>query len=80
MTSLMKAQQTVQQEGVISNTINLALNAIINIPKYVKMIVLVIPILHELTCLFYSAKQSISDYFFIQANTVAMNAEKQEKM
>ena len=76
MTSLMKAQQTVQQEGVISNTINLALNAIINIPKYVKMIVLVIPILHELTCLFYSTKQSISDYFFIQANTVSMNAEK----
>ena len=76
MTSLMKAQQTVQQEGAISNTINLALNVIINIPKYAKMIVLVIPILHELTCLFYSAKQSISDYFFIQANTVAMNAEK----
>lgn len=76
MTSLMKAQQTVQQEGVISNTINLALNVIMNIPKYAKMIALVIPILHELTCLFYSAKQSISDYFFIQANTVAMNAEK----
>lgn len=76
MTSLMKAQQTVQQEGFISSTFHFVMHNIMNIPKYVKMIVLVIPILHELTCLFYSTKQSISDYFFIQANTVAMNAEK----
>ena len=42
----------------------------------VKMILLVIPILHELVYMFYSAKQSLSDFFEMQANVVALNAEK----
>ena len=35
----------------------------------------IIPILHELTSLFYILKQSVSDYFAIQAQLIQFNAE-----
>lgn len=35
----------------------------------------IVPVLHELTCSLYCAKQSISDYFEVQARIVQFNAE-----
>lgn len=39
------------------------------------MISLIIPILHELTSFFFCTKQRISDFFAIQADLLALNAE-----
>lgn len=42
----------------------------------VSLIGLVIPILHESVVFFYCAKQSISEYFDMQADLLALNAER----
>lgn len=41
----------------------------------VSMISLIIPILHELTSFFFCTKQHISDFFEVQADLLALNAE-----
>lgn len=82
MTSFLKTQASVheQQEEIQEGSLFKKIIGGVTITVLMaKMILLVIPILHELTCMFYSAKQSISDYFFIQANVVAMNAEKSKE-
>lgn len=77
MTNLMKAQaelneSVIEEKGIIKSALNIAKLSL----TAVKMILLVIPILHELVYLFYSTKQNISDFFDIQAKVVTMNAEK----
>ena len=42
----------------------------------VVLLTCVIPILHELTCLFYSISQDVSDYFDLQHQLVLFNAEQ----
>lgn len=71
MTNLMKAQQAVQE-----GTATVIIGGILATITIVKMILLVLPILHELVYMFYSARQSISDYLEMQANLIALNAEK----
>lgn len=75
MTNLMKAQKAVQ-EGAVS----VVIAGIVGTITVVKMLLLVLPILHELVYMFYSAKQNISDYFDIQAKLIVMNAEKMKTM
>lgn len=75
MDSFMKTQNMVQNEGV-KDIITVGLKGIKLTLVIVKSILLVFPIIHELVCMFYSAKQSLSDYFDIQANMIIMNAEK----
>ena len=71
MSSLMKAQQGVQ-EGVITTIAGIAASSVL----IVQMILLVLPLLHELVYMFYSARQSVSDYFDMQSKLITMNAEK----
>lgn len=75
MDSFMKTQNMVQNEGV-KDIISVGLKGFKLTLTIVKSILLVFPIIHELVCMFYSAKQSLSDYFAIQANMIIMNAEK----
>ena len=77
MTNLMKvqaqvAESVVEEKGLIKKTLEIAKLSL----TAVKMILLVIPILHELVYLFYSTKQNLSDFFDMQANVITMNAEK----
>lgn len=51
------------------------LAAVVTAGFAISMIGLIIQILQELVTLFYCMKQSISDYFDIQANLLALNAE-----
>lgn len=71
MNGLMKAQQGVQ-EGVILTIAGIAASSLL----VVQMLLLVLPLLHELVYMFYSAKQSVSDFFDMQAKVLVMNAEK----
>lgn len=71
MNGLMKAQQGIQ-EGVITTIAGISGVSLL----VVQMLLLVLPILHELVYMFYSARQSISDYFDMQSKLITMNAEK----
>ncbi|MDD3122014.1 MAG: hypothetical protein PHC62_00695 [Candidatus Izemoplasmatales bacterium] len=75
MTSLLKAQKAVHEEGVVE-IFKMVIGGVVLTLTMVKMILLIFPILHELTSMFYGMKQSISDYFYYQSNVVALNAEK----
>lgn len=75
MDSFMKTQNMIQTEGV-KDILVAGLKGVKLTLVIVKSILLVFPIIHELVCMFYSAKQSLSDYFDIQANMIIMNAEK----
>lgn len=74
MTSVMKAQKEIQESA--GSVIKIAIGGIIATVTLVKMILLIIPILQELVYMFYSARQSISDFFDMQAKVLTLNAEK----
>lgn len=40
------------------------------------ILIVIVPILHELTCFFYCSRQNISEYFELQAKTLQFNAEQ----
>jgi hypothetical protein len=40
------------------------------------ILVIIIPILHELTSIFYCSRQNVSEYFELQAKTLQFNAEQ----
>lgn len=75
--AMLKVNNTVRESVDIVNEFSASaiLAAVISAGMIVSLIGLIIPILHELVCLFFCAKQKVSDYFSIQADLLAMNAE-----
>ena len=72
MSALLNAQRAAVEEEVVS----VILGGIVATATLLSLILLTLPIIHELVYMFYSARQSISEYFDYQATCVLMNAEK----
>lgn len=77
MEPLLKAVDKVRESVNIVNELSATaiVAGIVTAGVVVSMISLIIPILHELVAMFFCAKQSISEYFDIQADLLALNAE-----
>lgn len=75
--SMLKINSTVKESVDIVNEFSASaiLAAVISVGMIASLIGLIIPILHELVCLFFCTKQKLSDFFDIQADLLAMNAE-----
>ena len=83
MDSLNKSQATVGESALYAGEVmneSLALSTIVAGIGFMGGVIILltcaIPILHELTCFFYSFKQDISDYFNLQHQLVLFNAEQ----
>ncbi len=81
MDSINKSQRNVGESAfpdMIEESMSLAViaGALTLTGTVVTLLSLVIPILHELTCLFFNMKQNISDYYDLQSQLVRFNAEQ----
>lgn len=77
MEPLLRANQKVRESVDMVNEISATaiVAGIVSAGVIASIIALIVPILHDLVSMFFCAKQSISEYFDIQANLLALNAE-----
>lgn len=75
---MLKVKDNVKEAVDIVNEFSASaiIAAVITAGVVASLIGLIIPILHELVAFFFCTKQSISDYFDIQSNLLALNAER----
>lgn len=77
MEPMLKVKEEVSEAVDIINEFSATsiIAAVVTAGVIVSMISLIVPILHELTSFFFCTKQHISDFFDIQADLLALNAE-----
>lgn len=75
---MLKVKENVKEAVDIVNEFSATaiIAAVVTAGVVASMISLIIPILHELVSFFFCTRQKISDYFDIQADLLALNAEK----
>lgn len=75
--AMLKVRDNVKEAADIVNEFSATavIAGVVTAGMVVSMISLIIPLLQDLVCLFFCAKQKLSDYFDIQANLLALNAE-----
>lgn len=83
MDNLNKSQANIGESALYAGEVmteSIALTTIVAgigfVGGVVVLLTCVVPILHELTCFFYSCKQNTSDYFALQHQLVLFNAEQ----
>lgn len=74
MEALLKSQRSVKEDAIQEGLFTTILTATI----VVSLTTLVIPILHELTSMLYSLRQSVADYLAGEADVIRLNALKLE--
>lgn len=77
METTLKVREEVKEAVDIVNEFSASavIAAVVTAGVVVSMISLIVPILHELTAFFFCSKQHVSDFFAIQADLLALNAE-----
>lgn len=76
--AVLKGQKAVEENTafVAEADLNIVVGGIIGTVAMIRLLMLVLPIIHELVYFFYSARMKVADYFDMQAKIVTLNAER----